>query len=189
MPRDREARFGFECNARLPAALCNRNLEAMKTASIVLVALSLAACSDQSESDAPAGTRTQAGNTVTATDSPTASSDAALTREARPPLREVPIRFRGHFAPDRKACAKDYTYAPTFENVEVFADRVSFFETGGPVTNVQVDGDAAAITLRETIGDNEVVRAIYLALDGDGTARYRPGRNEDVRDMVICQPR
>ncbi|MBH9537778.1 hypothetical protein [Novosphingopyxis sp. YJ-S2-01] len=78
----------------------------------------------------------------------------------------VPERFRGLYAPDRKACAGDNTYNPTFQNVEVKAHEVRFFETGGPVTHVGIDGDKAAITLQETVGDREAARAIFLALTG-----------------------
>ena len=51
------------------------------------------------------------------------------------------------------------------------ADTVGFFETGGPVTDARVDGDAAAITLRERVGDHEAARAIYLRLTGPEAVR------------------
>lgn len=98
----------------------------------------------------------------------------------------VPVRFRGLFAVDRKACAEDYTYNPAFQNVTVKARSVSFFETGGPVTSVNIQGDMAAITLRESVGDGVFTRAIYLALDRDGTVRYRPSKSEPVRRYVRC---
>ena len=98
----------------------------------------------------------------------------------------VPVRFRGLFAVDRKACAQDYSYNPAFQNVTIKARSVSFFETGGPVTDVNIQGDMAALTLRETVGDGEFTRAIYLALNRDGTVRYRPGRSEPSRTYVRC---
>ncbi|RPF71830.1 hypothetical protein [Aurantiacibacter spongiae] len=98
----------------------------------------------------------------------------------------VPVRFRGLYAPDARACAEDYTYQPAFQRVRIGADEVSFFETGGPVTNVDVEGEHIAITLRERIGDTETLRDIYLALTGEGTARYRPGDGEPVRQVVRC---
>lgn len=98
----------------------------------------------------------------------------------------VPLRFRGLFAVDRKACAQDYRYNPAFQNVTITARSVSFFETGGPVTDVNVEGDRVAITLRETVGDSQFTRAIYLALNRDGTARYRPGKSEPSRTYVRC---
>ncbi|MEW4449168.1 hypothetical protein [Qipengyuania sp. JC766] len=98
----------------------------------------------------------------------------------------VPERFRGVYAPDRQACALDYTYNPAFRAVTVGASEVSFFETGGPVTDVVADGNSVAITLRETVGDGESTRAIYLALNADGTARYRPGSGEPVETFVVC---
>ncbi len=100
--------------------------------------------------------------------------------------REVPVRFRATYALDPGACRGDHEYAPSFQAVTVGRDRVNFFETGGPVTHVAVDGDAIAITLRETVGPAEHTRAIYLALNGDGTVRYRPGEGEDVRRYVTC---
>lgn len=98
----------------------------------------------------------------------------------------VPVRFRGLFAVDRKACAEDYTYSPAFQNVTVKARSVSFFETGGPVTNVNIQGDIAAITLLEIVGDGKFTRAIYLALNRDGTVRYRPGKSEPSRTYIRC---
>lgn len=98
----------------------------------------------------------------------------------------VPTRFRGLFALDRNACAQDYTYNPAFQNVEIMARSVSFFETGGPVTDVNIQGDMAAITLRETVGDSQTTRAIYLALNADGTVRYRAGKSEPSQTFVRC---
>ena len=111
----------------------------------------------------------------------TAAPDAGATEAI-----VVPARFRGRFAPDRKACGRDYTYSPAFQTVTVRRDGVNFFETGGPVTNVAVDGDSAAITVRERVGDRYAVRAIYLALEGDGAVRYRPGLSEPSRRFVRC---
>lgn len=101
----------------------------------------------------------------------------------------VPARFRGLFAPDRRACAEDYTYNPAFQNVHVLANEVSFFETGGPVTDVRVDGDNVAITLRETVGDGVFTRTLYFALNRDGSVRYRADRSEPVRTFVRCESR
>lgn len=98
----------------------------------------------------------------------------------------VPARFVGLYAPDRTACAEDYEYAPAFRNVRVGPREVRFFETGGPVTDVNVEGDQIAITLRERIGEGETTRAVYFALNGDGTARYRPGRTEPPAVFVRC---
>ena len=99
---------------------------------------------------------------------------------------EVPARFRGLYASDQRACAEDYSYNPAFLNVTVNARDVSFFETGGPVTNVNVSGDSIAITLRETVGDGQFDRAIYLALVDERTARYRPSASEPVKLYVRC---
>ncbi|MGB3721447.1 MAG: hypothetical protein WA979_01350 [Pacificimonas sp.] len=98
----------------------------------------------------------------------------------------VPTRFQGLFALDKKACAEDYNYAPAFQNVAIEARRVRFFETSGPITAVNVERNKAAITLRETVGGGEFTRAIYLALNPDGTIRYRPGRSEPSRTYVRC---
>ena len=112
-----------------------------------------------------------------------ANGDAGTSANAAP---SVPARFRGLFAPDRKACANDYEYAPAFQNVTIEARRVGFFETGGPVTDVEVDGDRAAITVLEKVGPGEAKRAIYLSLRSDGTVRYRAGTSQPVRDFVRC---
>ncbi|WP_022673361.1 hypothetical protein [Novosphingopyxis baekryungensis] len=101
-------------------------------------------------------------------------------------IRTVPVRFQGLYALDERACAEDYNYAPAFQNVTVQSDRVSFFETGGPVTDVNVNGDNVAITLRERVGDSVSTRAIFLRLNGDGTARYRAGSDEPVESYVRC---
>lgn len=98
----------------------------------------------------------------------------------------VPPRFRGLFAVDRKACAQDYNYNPAFQNVTVTARSVNFFETGGPVTDVNVEGDSIAITMLETVGDGRTKRAIYLAINRDGTVRYRPGTSEPSRTYARC---
>lgn len=98
----------------------------------------------------------------------------------------VPARFRGLFALDRKACAQDYTYSPAFQNVTIMARSVSFFETGGPVTDVNIQGDMAAITIRETVGDSQTTRAIYLALNADRTVRYRADKSEPSQTYVRC---
>lgn len=98
----------------------------------------------------------------------------------------VPARFRGLFALDRKACAQDYNYNPAFQNVTVKARSVSFFETGGPVTDVNANGDSVAITMLETVGDSQAKRAIYLAINSDGSVRYRPGSSEPSRTYVRC---
>ncbi|RJY08893.1 hypothetical protein [Aurantiacibacter aquimixticola] len=99
----------------------------------------------------------------------------------------VPERFRGLYALDRQACEQDYTYARAFQNVTVEANRVRFFETGGPVTDLNIDGDSIAITLREMVGDDESERAIYLALEEDGSVRYRPSNDAEISPMVRCQ--
>ncbi|MGB3740399.1 MAG: hypothetical protein WA948_13740, partial [Pontixanthobacter sp.] len=99
----------------------------------------------------------------------------------------VPARFRGLFAPDRKACEEDYNYGPAFQNVTIETQRVGFFETGGPVTDIEVDGDRAAITVLEKVGPGEAKRAIYLNLRPDGIVRYRPSASEPVRDFVRCR--
>ena len=111
----------------------------------------------------------------------------AVVATPAPNLKTVPARFRGLYALDRQACAADYTYQQAFQNVTVKADSVNFFETGGPVTDVNVNGDSIAITLRETVGDNVATRAIYLALNPDGTVRYRAGKTAMVRKYVRCQ--
>ena len=98
----------------------------------------------------------------------------------------VPARFRGLYAADRRACENDYNYAPAFQNVTVKARDVSFFETGGPVTDVNVQGNNIAITLRETVGDGRFTRAIYLALNDDGTVRYRQAGTGPVKTYVRC---
>tara|TARA_B100000953_G_scaffold218041_1_gene180350 strand:- start:990 stop:1562 length:573 start_codon:yes stop_codon:yes gene_type:complete len=97
----------------------------------------------------------------------------------------VPERFRGLYALDRKACEGDHNYNPTFQNVEVKAHEVRFFETGGSVTHVRASGDRAAITLQENRGDREAALAIFLALNGDGTARYRSVQGP-VLTMIRC---
>lgn len=122
------------------------------------------------------------GATVKAQSTPLPEPDVG----AATAQRTVPARFRGLFAVDRKACAEDYRYNPAFQNVTITARNVSFFETGGPVTNVAVQGDMAAITLRETVGDGEFTRAIYLALNRDGTVRYRPSTSEPSQTYVRC---
>ena len=98
----------------------------------------------------------------------------------------VPERFRGLYAQDRRACERDYTYQPAFRNVTINARDVVFFETGGPVIAMNVDGDAIAITVRETVGDTVTIRAIYLRLIDKSTVRYRPGRGEPVETRVRC---
>ena len=98
----------------------------------------------------------------------------------------VPTRFRGTFAPDRQACAEDYDYQPTFQNVDVTADRVQYFENGGPVQGVEVDGNSIAIDYLDTYGDQRTPQVIYLALEGDSAVRYRPSRTDPVRRFVRC---
>ncbi|MEB3414623.1 hypothetical protein VCJ71_00945 [Alteriqipengyuania sp. WL0013] len=98
----------------------------------------------------------------------------------------VPTRFRGTFAPDRQACAEDYDYQPTFQNVDVAADRVQYFENGGPVQDVEVDGNSIAIDYLDTYGDQRTPQVIYLALEGDSAVRYRHSRTDPVRNYVRC---
>ena len=151
----------------------------MRTAFAAIAALLvLEACSAERM---PPGTRTPSP-TVPA--SPEAPSPPASSGSAQ--LTEVPERFRGLYAADQRACAGDYSYNPAFLNVTVNAREVSFFETGGPVTNVNVSGDSIAINLRETVGDHEAVRAIYLALVDERTARYRASASEPVKLYVRC---
>ena len=145
---------------------------------------------------APDGAATPAPQ-PTVTETVTASSEMGTASPVATPggpapavtprMTTVPARFRGLYALDQKACAADYTYQQAFQNVTVKADSVNFFETGGPVTDVNVNGDSIAITLRETVGDNVATRAIYLALNPDGTARYRADRTAMVRKYVRCQ--
>ena len=101
-------------------------------------------------------------------------------------VTSVPERFRGLYAPDRKACEEDYNSTPAFQHVTVNARDVSFFETGGPITDINVDGDAIAITLEETVGENTATRAIYLALTGEDTASYRADDGEPIQRYVRC---
>ena len=119
----------------------------------------------------------------------TAAPQASPAGSAQPssPAAIVPVRFRGRFAPDARACAPDFSYAPAFQTVTVREGDVSFFETGGPVTNVAVQGDNAAITLVERVGDSRTTRAIYLALEGDGRVRYRPDLSRPSRHFVRCR--
>ena len=114
--------------------------------------------------------------------SPPAGDGAVANRQAA----VVPARFRGTYAPDRRACAYDFDYQPTFQNVDVTAERVMFFENGGPVRDVNVSGEAIAITFLDTYGDQSNTRAIYFRLNGDGTVRYRRSAGEDVRSFVKC---
>ena len=100
--------------------------------------------------------------------------------------KTVPARFRATYAPDRRACDGHYDYQPTFQNVDVTADRVMFFENGGPVQNVNVNGDAVAITFLDTYADQSNRRVIYLRLNGDGSARYRSGPEQPVQTFVRC---
>ncbi|WP_343345783.1 hypothetical protein WJT74_00945 [Sphingomicrobium sp. XHP0239] len=100
----------------------------------------------------------------------------------------VPDRFQGLFALDRRACEEDYTYQPAFQNVRVFANDVRFFENGGPVTDVDVDGPAAAVTLRDTYADGDVLRTLYLRDLGEERFRIRDGLSEQSRDYVRCGP-
>lgn len=127
-------------------------------------------------------------SSVSTTDTPRRSEAGSETAGAEPSPASVtvPERFRGLYAADRRACEEDYSYNPAFQNVTVKAHDISFFETGGPVTDVNVQGNSIAITLRETVGDGRFIRAIYLALNDDGTVRYRPERNGAVKTYVRC---
>ena len=98
----------------------------------------------------------------------------------------VPARFRATYALDRQACAGNYEYQPAFQNIDVTADRVMFFENGGPVESVNVTGDNAAITYTDTYADQSTRQALYLRLNGDGTTRIRQGRSGAVRTFVTC---
>ncbi len=133
-----------------------------------------AAASDQASAS---GTLAPTGPTA-ASRSPTADAGAG-------DVPVVPEKFRGLFALDRKACAEDYSYSPAFQNVRIGAREVSFFETGGPVTDVNASGNAVAITLREQVGDGQFSHAIYLALNGDGTVRYKSAK-EASKIYVKC---
>ncbi len=123
---------------------------------------------------------------VSSPDTPVALPSSDQNDDSRQTAVTVPERFRGLYAPDRKACAGDNNYNPTFQNVNVKAHEVRFFETGGPMTHIRIDGDKAAITLQEIVGDREAARAIFLALNGDGTARYRSVQGP-VRTMFRCE--
>lgn len=115
---------------------------------------------------------------------PRSESLAGASQMNTPP--SVPARFQGLFAPDKRACAQDYTYNPAFQNVTVTPDEVRFFETGGPITHLSVNGDAAALTLRETVGETTQTRAIFLSLNADGTIRYRASESDPVQTYVRC---
>lgn len=106
--------------------------------------------------------------------------------DATSSVATVPPRFRGLYAPDRRACEQDYNYAPAFQNVHVMAERASFFETGGPVLNISVDGNTITINMREYVGDGSSERDIYLALEGDDLARYKRGQSQPSQHYVRC---
>ena len=158
-----------------------------------IAALSLSACSDDTqtpEDDPQPGTFVRetegvASAAPTSTVAPDKGSDVADGAQTRS-LSRVPVRFRGTFAPDRRACAQDYEYQPTFQNVDVTADRVMFFENGGPVREVEVEGDNIAIGYLDTYADGSVPGTIYLRLDGDGSVRYRSSSSEPIRTFVAC---
>lgn len=100
----------------------------------------------------------------------------------------VPDRFHGLFALDQRACAEDYKYQPAFQNIRVFGDEVRFFENGGPVTEVDLDGPAAAITLRDQYADGETVRTLYMRDLGGGCFSIRDGLSEQPENYVRCGP-
>ncbi len=153
----------------------------MKIAPLLCAALVCACAPAADDTDPP--TQTAAQDSATATlDAP----DAAPSPGQPAPMTEVPERFRGQYAQKAENCGPRFAAIPTQEPVTLRRQDVSFFETGGPVTHVEVDGDAIAVTLRETVGPDEHVRVIYLALNGDGTVRYRPGEGEDVRRYIRC---
>lgn len=152
----------------------------------IVSAFALGACSaengdEAASSDAPAQS---VSDTIPGQgDLASEASDQAVMADQS----TVPERFRGLFAIDQKACAQDYSYAPAFQNITIEAQEVLFFETGGPVIDVNVDGDAAAITLLEAVGDEEAPRAVYLALNADGSVRYKAGESEPSRNFVRCE--
>ena len=155
-----------------------------------LLGLAVAGCSSEN-SDTSDGSNNQQSpaSQIDVNDrvDPTVLNSAEGQKDAASNLVTVPTRFRGLFAIDEKACAQDYSYGPAFQNVTVSARSVSFFETGGPVTDVNIEGDMAAITIRETVGDSETTRAIYLAINPDGVVRYRAGDSEQSKDYVRCE--
>ncbi|WJY17975.1 hypothetical protein QQS45_10100 [Alteriqipengyuania flavescens] len=139
------------------------------------------AADDTRDTKGDPGNDGPSAKTATVSDSP-AAVDAGKTGT----LTTVPARFRGTFAPDRQACAEDYDYEPTFQNVDVTADRVQYFENGGPVRRVEVDGNSIAIDYLDTYGDQRTPQVIYLALEGDRAVRYRTSRTDPVRRFVRC---
>ncbi|QQN73522.1 hypothetical protein [Croceicoccus sp. YJ47] len=154
----------------------------MKIAPLLCAALVCACSPAADDTDPPTQTAAQDGETTTP-DAP----DAAPPSPGQPaPMTDVPERFRGQYAQKAEDCGPRFAAIPTQEPVTLRSDDVRFFETGGPITHVEVDGDAIAVTLRETVGPDEHARAIYLALNGDGTVRYRPGDGEDVRRYIRC---
>ena len=167
------------------------------TAVIAALALAAACSGDQApatdgdgDSIAADDIRVAKGNP--GSDGPPAKTESVLDKSAAADAGKtdtvptVPTRFRGTFAPDRQACAGDYDYQPTFQNVDVTADRVQYFENGGPVQSVEVDGNSIAIDYLDTYGDQRTPQVIYLALEGDSAVRYRPSRSEPVRRFVRC---
>ena len=167
------------------------------TAVIAALALAAACSGDQAPATDGDGDSIAADDTRVAKGDPGADGPSAKTAivSDRPEavdagktdtVATVPTRFRGTFAPDRQACAEDYDYQPTFQNVDVTADRVQYFENGGPVQGVEVDGNSIAIDYLDTYGDQRTPQVIYLALEGDSAVRYRPSRTEPVRRFVRC---
>lgn len=99
----------------------------------------------------------------------------------------IPVRFRGRWAPAKDACAAPpYDNPQSFELIDIYADQISFFETQGAVEDVRVEGDRAAVTVAEQVGDTIARYAIYLALQQDGTLRYKNGE-ADIRIFVHCR--
>ena len=150
---------------------------------------------DRGEAATATAEPTVTGPTPDPTPSTTEPRDASVGEPAQPnaspappaetALSRIPARFIGTWAPDKRACAGDYDYQPTFQRVFIERDRIGFFETSGDVQAVAEAGGSTRVTVRERIGDRYPVYPILISLADDGRA-LNYIRDGERRRLVKC---
>jgi hypothetical protein len=124
--------------------------------------LGLCACAQR---DPPAGAPAQdqdASRPAPVADAPPAAPPPAAT----PAAQEIPARFRGHYAADAAACARQGEES----ELHIEARRVAFHESAGEVVAARPDGDAIAIDLRMSSEGETWQRTYGFRLEADDTA-------------------
>ena len=174
-------------------------IHTLRALALPLVTLTIAGCSGgASTPEKAAGAQVDKDAVATAGRSETgrAAEPAVAPGTVRPQhpvtdppaetaLAQIPARFVGTWAPDKRACAGDYAYQPTFQRVFIERDRVGFFETSGDVQAVAEAGGSTRVTVRERVGDAYPVYPILISL-ADGGQALNYIRDGERRQLVKC---